>query len=181
VLLYCTALSNSRAFSIATETCAPNWLAHDHLVDLGELAERGAQEVQRADHASLAAERHDELRPGARHRIDVARVGLHVVDDQRPPFKDGGAHQPLPHLEPQLARHVLGIADRIGDLQFLGAGVEEVHGKRVESDQSRNELRNLVQQLLDVEHRRDFPPEIEQRANDLAQVRRCRRRRCGCG
>ena len=49
--------------------------------------------------------------------------------------------------------------------------VEQVHGERLELRQPRDELRNLLQQLVEVEHRRDFASELEERDDELADVR----------
>ena len=61
-------------------------LAEDRFVGLRELADRVAEQIQRADHAALAAQRHDQLGVRAGHGFDVARIGVHVVDQDRLPF-----------------------------------------------------------------------------------------------
>ena len=70
VLVYSRSCSNSRAFSIATATCARE-LAQHRFVGLGELPERVAEQVQRADDAALPPQRHDEL--GVRARAPPRR------------------------------------------------------------------------------------------------------------
>ena len=94
-------------------------LAQDHLVGVGELAGRVAEQVERADDAALAPERHDQLGARSGHGLDVARIGVHVVDENRLALRDRGADQALPDLQPQRARDVVRIADRVGDRQLL--------------------------------------------------------------
>src|SRR6185369_6136835 len=81
VLVYSRSCSTSSAFSIATATCAPNW--RSIASSLSELARRVAQEIERADHLAFPPERDDQLRPGARHSLQVSRIGLNVVDENR--------------------------------------------------------------------------------------------------
>ena len=162
VLVYSRSCSKSRAFSIATATCAPNWRSIS-FVGFGELAGRVAEQVQRADHAPLAPQRHDQLRVRAGHRLDVARIGVDVVDENRLPFGDRRADQAVADLQPQRPRDIFRIADRVGDRQLLAVRIEQVDGKRLELRQPRDELRDLVQQLVEVEHRRDFAAKREQR------------------
>ena len=73
-------------------------LPQHRLVGLGELPGRVAEQVERADHAALAAQRHDELGVRAGHRLDVPRIGVHVVDENRLAFGDRRADQPVAHL-----------------------------------------------------------------------------------
>ena len=142
-------------------------LAQDGFVGLRELADRVAEKIQRADHAALAAQRHDELGVRAGHGFDVARIGVDVVDEDRLPFGDRGADQALPHLHPQRARDVVGIADRVRDRQLLAPRIEQVHGERLELRQAGDELRDLVQQLVQVEDRRDLAAKRKQRRQRL--------------
>ena len=94
--------------------------------------DRVAQQVERADDAALAPQRHDELGVRARHRLDVARIGVHVVDEDRLPFGDRGADQALPDLHAQRPRDVVRIADRVRDRQLVALRVEQVDGERLE-------------------------------------------------
>ena len=146
-------------------------LPQDHLVGLGELAGRVAEQVERADDAALAAKRHDELGARAGHRLDVTRIGVHVVDEQRLALGDRGADQPLPDLHPQRAGELVRIADRVGDRQLVALGIQQVDGKGVKRGQARDELRDLVQQLVEIEHRCDLASQLEQRRHELADIR----------
>ena len=53
-----------------------------------ELAEVAAEQVERADRLALAPQRHHQLRPRARHDLDVVRLVGHVVGQQRAPGRD---------------------------------------------------------------------------------------------
>ena len=159
---------------MATATCAPNWRSIASSVSVNWPA-RVAQQVERADDAALAAQRHDELGVRAGHRFDVARIVVHVVDEDRLAFGDRGADQALPDLDPQRAGHLLRIADRVRDRQLLALRIEQVHGERLKLRQPRDELRDLLQQLVEIEHRRDLASQLEQRDHELADVA------CGAG
>ena len=156
-------------------------LAQQHLVDLGELAGGVAQQVERADDAPLAAQRHDELGVRAGHRLDVARIGVDVVDENRLPFGDRGADQPLADLHAQRPHDVVGVADGVGDRQLLAARVEQVDGERLELGDARDQLRDLLQQLVEVEDGRDLATQLEERDHQLPDVREARRRAWDAG
>ena len=87
---------------------------------------------------------------------------MDVVDQEGPAFRDGGANDPLPQSQPEMTLHVLGIADCIGDSQLVALLVEQPHGKGLERRQSRNQLRDLLEKLVEIEDRRDFASQLEQ-------------------
>ena len=133
------------------------------LVGFRELADGVAEQVERADDAPLAPQRDDELGVRAGHRFDVARIRVDVVHEQRLPFLHGGADEAVPDLHAQRARDVVRVADRIRDRQLVALGVEQIHRERLKLGQPGDELRDLLQQIVEVEHRRDFAPEREER------------------
>ena len=108
-------------------------LTQDRLVGFRELTGRVAQEVERADDAALSAQRHDELGVRARDGLDVPRIGVDVVDQNRLPFGHRGAHQTLTDLQPQRAGELFRISDRIRDRQFLPARIEQIDREGVET------------------------------------------------
>ena len=57
--------------------------------------------------------------------------------------------------------------------------VEQVDGERLELGQPRNQLRDLWQQLVEIEDRRDLASQLEKRDNQFADVRRRRNGRSG--
>ena len=147
-------------------------LPQQRLVGFGELPGRVAEEVERADHAPLAAQRHDELRGRAGHRLHVPRIRADVVDENRLAFGDGGADQPVAHLHPELPDDIVRVADGVGDRQLLASRIEQVHGERLELRDARDEQRDLLEQLVEIEDGRDLPSELEQGDDELASVRR---------
>jgi hypothetical protein len=54
------------------------------------------------------------------------------------------------------------IPDRVGDLQVCPTLVEQVHGERVEAREPRDELGNLLEQLVEVEDGSDLAAQLEQ-------------------
>ncbi len=121
-------------------------LAQNAFVGFRELAGGVAQKIQRTDDASLAAERNDQLRVRSRNGFDVPRVGVDVVDQDRLPLGDRGAHE-----QPEGPRHLFRVADRIGHAQLLQPRIEQVDRKRLKLRQPRDQLRNLAQQLVEIE------------------------------
>src|SRR6185503_17599785 len=132
------------------------------------------EQVERADDTSLPAQRHDDLGPRSGNRLDVARIRVHVVDEDRLPLGDGGANQPVPHLEAQPPDDVVRVADGVGDRQLLAARIEQVDGKGLELGDAGDELRDLVEQLVEVEDGGNLSPQLEERHHELARVRRSR-------
>ena len=145
-------------------------LAQQHLVGLGELAFGVAQQVDRADDASLPPHRDDQLgaRPG--HRFDVSRIGAHVVHEDVPGFGDGGADEAVTELYAQVPNGVVGIADGVRDRQLLALGIEQIHGEGIELRDPRDQDGQLGQQLVEIEDRRHFAAELEERDYELADV-----------
>ena len=147
-------------------------LPQHRLVARRELADLLAVQVQRPDDALLAPERHGDLRAHLRHRADVSRVGQHVVDDQRPAFGDDRADDALADRQPERPLDVLRIADGVRDAQVLALLVEQPDGKGLERRQARDQLRNLLEQLVEVQDRGDLAAELEQRDEQLGGVGR---------
>ncbi len=146
-------------------------LAHDELVDLGELTGAVTEQVECTKHAPLAAQRHHQfgLRPG--DCFDVPRIARHVIDDDRLAFEDRGAHKPVSKLQSKVVRGFR-VPHGIRQHQFARFFIEQVRGKRLEVGQPRDEHRDLVQQLVKVQHGRNFAAQLEEREHDLAEVRR---------
>ena len=80
-------------------------------------------------------------------------------------------------LEPEVQHHIQRIALGIRDLQNLSLVIEHVDREHRERRQSGDKPGDPAQQLIDVEHRRYFPAELEQRGDEFLIVRAC----CGLG
>ncbi len=138
-------------------------LAQHRFIYQRELPDVFAEQVERADDAALSTKRHHQLRVGARHGFDVPRIGVDIVGQQRQPVRHRRADQALADLHAQRARDFSGIADGIGNRQLVARRIEQVHGKRLELGDPGDELRNLLQQLFEIEHGRDFAAERKER------------------
>ena len=138
-------------------------LPQHRLVGFRELADGVAQQVQRADDASLAAKRHDQLRLRSGHGVVIARVGAHVVDENRLSFGDRRADETVADRHPERARRLLRIADGIRDRELVLLRIQQIDGERLELGEPGDELRDLLQQLLEVKDRRDLASEREER------------------
>ena len=106
-------------------------LPQHRFVDERELARRVAQQIERADHASLPTQRHDELRVRPGHRFDVPRIVVNVVDEQRKPAATAAPTRPSPNLHPQRARHLGRIADRVRHGELFALRIKQVDGERL--------------------------------------------------
>ena len=61
--------------------------------------------------------------------------------------------------------------------QGTGAAVvEQVNGKGLERDEATDQARNLRQQLVEIQNRRDLTAEIEERGDDIVLGWSCRDR-----
>ena len=121
-----------------------------------------AQEIECADDFALAAHWNRQLRQHVAERSPIARLATNVVDENRPTLLHGSADDALADGKPLRAQDLLGIADG-DDAEILSLFIEQVDRKRAESCQPGNELRNLRQQLVEIEHRGDLLPKFEQR------------------
>jgi hypothetical protein len=111
-------------------------------------------------------QRHDDLGGHAGDELHVAWIREDVVHEQRLFARNRGPDEPFPEPQPP-RRFAIGVADRVGDFQFATTFVEQVDGKRFERDQPRDQPRNLLQELVELENRRDLSSQVEKRCNDL--------------
>ena len=111
-------------------------------------------------------ERHGERRGHAGHDLDVVRVHAHVAEHQRLLRRDDPADDALRRL--QLEAGGIRIPDGVADAQIPATLVEQIHGEGVERDQPPDQLRDFLEQLVELDHRRDLAAEIEQREQDVA-------------
>ena len=107
------------------------------------------------------------------------RIHLHVVDEERPAFGDGGADDALADAQAEVLLDVLGVADGVGDVQVLVFLVQQPDRERLERREPRDELRHLLEQLVQIQDRRDLAAQLEQGDEELCGFadRRGRRRR----
>ena len=96
-------------------------------------------------------------------RCPRSAVRLHVVDEQRPPSATAVPTMPWPTLRRKRCLHFVRVADGVGDAQLLQLLVEQIDGERLERRQPRDELRDLLEQLVEVEDGRDLAAQLEQR------------------
>jgi hypothetical protein len=142
-------------------------LRQDVLIALAERARPIAQEVQRSQYALFVAERHGELRLDAGNRSKRPRIVVDVVDQNRPLFRDGGAHDALAELQADRADDFFRIPFRVRDAQVLLLLIDQVNRKDLEGGEACYELRDSRQQLVEIEDGADFTPKLEERGEDF--------------
>ena len=142
-------------------------LRENLLVALAEGAHLVAQQVERAQHPFLVPERHDELCVYSGHQPEIPRILMDVVHQDGPLLCHRGTDDAFADLEAEVQHHVERITLGVGDLQHLTLVVEHVDGEHRERGESRDEPRNAPQELVDVEHRRHFAAELEQRGDEF--------------
>src|SRR5207249_11347730 len=103
--------------------------------------------------------RDDELGVRAGDRFDVAWIRMDVVEENRLPFLDRGADETVANFQPERARGVFRITHRVGNRQLLTLGIEQVDSECMKLRQTSDELRDLAQQFIEIEHRRHLTPE----------------------
>ena len=111
-------------------------------------------------------QRHDDLGVHAGYELHVARVGSDVVDEQRLLVEHCRPQQPLAETHAH-GRPVYGIPDRIRGSQLGTLLVEEINRKRLEVDEAADQLRNLLEQVVEVENRRDLAAKVEERRDQV--------------
>ena len=141
-------------------------LAKNRLVAGRKLSQPIAQEIECANDPALATQRYHELRARSRNQIDIAWICPDVIDQLRGTFLDRRTHGPFTNLK-TVGAGVLRIAHRIGHADVLVLFVQQVHGKRRVVDETRNELRDLLEEFLEIEHRRYFTTERKERGKKL--------------
>ena len=129
----------------------------------GERAFGITEKIQRTDDLALPSHRDGKLREHVPERSLVARLLTDVVDKDRPALQYRGTDDALAELEPHGAGDFLGIPDGVGDAQLLPLVVEKVDGERAEAREASDQLRDLRQQLVKVQHGHDLASELEQR------------------
>ena len=136
----------------------------EHRFVLGrELAGGIAQEVQRADHVPLAAQRDHELGVRARNGLDIPGIAVDVIHQDRLAVGNGCSDQAMPHLDAKRARNLVRITDGVRDGQLVPLGVQQVDRKGLKLGQAGDQLRNLLEQFVQIEDRRHLAPEREKR------------------
>ncbi len=156
-------------------------LAQNRFVALGKRVLPIGQQVERTEDLALVPQRYDEVRLRTRHHGDVAGIGGNVVDENRPLLGHCGADEPFTDSQGELAGGVLWISDGIRDPQLAAPFVEQVDGKHAEGGDPRDELRDLLEQLVDFEDGRDLSPKIEKRGQQLGVGHRAADVRTGRG
>jgi len=142
-------------------------LAEDLLVQLVELADVRAQQVQRPDHLPLAAQRDHQLGPGAGHDLGVPGIGADVVHEDRALVAHRGADDSLADLEAEPLERLGRVADGVRDGEVAALLVDEVDRERLVVGQPADELWDALEQLVEVEDGGDLPAEVEQRREEL--------------
>ena len=78
------------------------------------------------------------------------------------PDGDGRADQTLADLDAQRPPHLLRIADGVRQPEVFTFFVEQINGEGLERRQARDELRDLLEQLVQVEDGRDLAAKLEE-------------------
>ena len=85
-------------------------------------------------------------------------------------FGDGGPDDALADLQPERPNDLVRITFRVRDVKRLLLVVEEVDGEDGKVRQARDQPRNAPQQLVEIEHGRDFAPELEEGGDELLML-----------
>jgi hypothetical protein len=83
----------------------------------------------------------------------------------------------MAHLDPELPDDVVRVADGVGDRQLFSSRIEQVDGEGLELRDARDQQRDLVEQLVEIEDGRDLSSELEQGDDELTNIRRSGRSR----
>ena len=166
VLVYSRSCSNSRAFSIATATCAPNCRStasstsvNCPFVSLSRLSAPITRPLRRSGTTSSAFD------PGT--ASTYRESACTSLTSSGWPASTAAPTRPCPDLHAQRARDLGRIADRVRDGELVALGIEQVDGERLKVRDPRDELGDLLQQFFEVEDRRDLASERKERRQRL--------------
>ena len=95
------------------------------------------------------------------------RVDRDIPEDERLLRRDHLADDALRELDAEIG---VRVAHRVPDAELAALFVEQVHGERVELDQPADQLRNTLQQLVEVDDGRDLAAQVEQVTVDVLLV-----------
>ena len=132
---------------------------------LGEAVEHRRLEVEDADHAVLVHERHHELGAGLRHQADVARVLPHVAHQDRLAAAHRRAAQAL--RDRDAAALLAGPeVDRLAQHELVPLLVQQEDAEHLVVDHALDDLRQPPEQLVEVEDRGRFLPDLVERREE---------------
>jgi YD repeat-containing protein len=100
-----------------------------------------------------------------------------VVDQNGLPLRHGSADQALANFQLLRAGGVARITNRVGNRQLVAHRIEQVHREGMKLRQARDQLGNLVKELRQIEHRRHFAPQREERGQEIRRACRLGRSR----
>ena len=95
-----------------------------------------------------------------------------VLDQHRALRLGRASHNPLPHLDPQAADRVVGVADAEAHPEFLRFLVEQEEGEDLVVDGAFHHLGDTHHQLVQIEGRADALAHFEQQGQKLGQFER---------
>jgi hypothetical protein len=122
-------------------------------------------------------QRHDHRRIHVGHEADITWIRAEIAHEQRLLGCDRRADETLSELEAK-GCVTFGIADHVGRAQLAAALVEQIDGERLERDQPRDEPRDLLEEVVEVEYAGNLTTEVEERGDELTFGFRCAGRRC---
>jgi hypothetical protein len=94
--------------------------------------------------------------------LHIARIDAHVVDTDRLRQGDGRTDEAVSVLDPQRARHVFRVPNRVGNRQLPGLAVDQVDRERLEFRDPSDDVRDLLEQRIEIEHGRHFAAKREE-------------------
>jgi hypothetical protein len=116
-------------------------------------------------------QRHGNRGLHAGHHFDVTRVGTDIADHDGLLRGDDPAHDAARNGQLEAGR--VGIPDRVGNLQLVVLFVEQVHGEGVELDEPADQIRDALQQFVEIDDGRDLAAQVEQREQYVPLAQTC--------
>ncbi len=75
--------------------------------------------------------------------------------------------EPLADLEAEVFHDLGRVSDRVRDAQISAPFVEQIHREHAEAGEPRDELRDLFEELVDIEDGGDLAAKLEERRQQL--------------
>ena len=143
---------------------------------LAEVIRFRTLDIEHPDDAILTDQRHSKLGSDIFHGLDVARVGSDVVYDDDSSFHRRGACNTIADLDAEVLDHVRRMADSESQVKLLFFVVDEEYREGIKRYDPICEFCNLLQQLVQIENRRDLVIDLDQ-----CRYKWCRFRTDCCG
>ena len=158
-------LEQSRVDDGLGDVCAEQ--AQHHFIALAERLSSIRQQVECADDLAHVLQRDRQTGLNVLDDAHVTGVGGHIPDPDWALLGHGSADDALADAQSKSPHHLLRIADRVGNPQVALSLVHQIDGEDRKRRHPRDQLWDLLEQLVQVKDGCDFAAKIEEGGQQL--------------